>query len=155
MFLILLLLFTVIPALELFLLFKVGSEIGGLNTILIIILTGVVGSVITKSQGKSLLFEIQGKLGTGEIPTLEIIQGALVFAAGLMLITPGFFTDCLGFLMVIPPTRFLIAQGLQVWFAKAVKNGTIKVMKTRGFTKGSQTKQEDENIIDAEFEVKE
>ncbi len=159
MFWYLLILFTVIPALELMLLFKVGSQIGALNTFCIIILTGIVGAILTKSQGKFIIFDLQNKLRSGKIPTSTIVEGVMVFAAGLMLITPGFFTDCLGFIFVFPLTRKPLAHLIQVWIAKLVKNGTIKVMKTKGFNfsssnsySSSDTQKED--IIDVEFERK-
>ncbi len=157
MFLVLLFLFTVVPALELYLLISVGSQIGTLNTIFIILATGVVGAILAKSQGRSIMSSVQGKIASGKMPTNELIHGVFIFAGGLLLVTPGFFTDVLGFSFVFPITRFGLVQLAQIYFAKAIKNGTIKVMKTRGFsTSGNQSSNyRDENIVEAEFERKE
>ena len=89
MFLILVLLFTCIPALELYLLFSVGAQIGAINTILIIIGTGIVGASLAKSQGLELLFKIQDQLNKGQMPTGQLLQGFLVMGGGLLLLTPG------------------------------------------------------------------
>jgi len=157
MFLILLLLFTVVPAFELYLLISVGSQIGTLNTIFIILATGIVGAILAKSQGRSIMTSVQGKLASGKMPTNELIHGVFIFAGGLLLVTPGFFTDILGFSFVFPITRFGLVKFAQVYFAKAIKNGTIKVMKTRGFApRGRQSStQASDNVVEAEFERKE
>ena len=127
MFFLLVLLFTGLPALELYLLFEVGGEIGALNTILIIILTGIVGATLAKSQGLELLFKIQDKINQGEIPTGQLLQGFLVMGGGLLLLTPGFVTDVLGFCMVMPGTRTLLAALIKKVFLKGVEKGNIHV----------------------------
>ncbi|MCO4753056.1 MAG: FxsA family protein [Bacteriovoracaceae bacterium] len=123
MFLILVLLFTCVPALELYLLFTVGAQIGALNTILIIIATGIVGASLAKSQGLELLFKIQDQLNRGEMPTGQLLQGFLVMGGGLLLLTPGFVTDILGFSMVLPGTRTILAAIIRKTFFKAMQNG--------------------------------
>ena len=115
MFSILVLLFTIVPAAELYLLFSVGSEIGILNTVSIIILTGVVGAYLAKSQGLSIIYRLQKELNEGKMPAEQIFHGLIVFGGGLLLLTPGFMTDILGFCMVIPGTRHLIIKITYAW----------------------------------------
>ncbi len=157
MFLILLFLFTIVPALELYLLISVGAQIGTLNTILIILFTGVVGAFLAKSQGRAIMFSVQAKLASAKMPTKELIHGIFIFAGGLLLVTPGFFTDILGFCFVFPITRLGLVQLAHIYFAKAIKNGTIKVMKTRGFTEAGRNPKDQgtDNVVEAEFKRKE
>ena len=83
MFGILFLLFTVVPAFELFLLFKIGAQIGGFNTVAIVILTGIIGASLAKSQGLSILMKIQNEMAKGGIPGDAIIQGLMIFAGAV------------------------------------------------------------------------
>ncbi len=108
MFAYLLILFTVVPALELYLLIEIGSYIGAGNTILIIIITGVVGAYLARLQGFYILGKIQHSLNQGNMPSEELLDGAMVLVGGIVLLTPGFITDTLGFLLLLPMTRELI-----------------------------------------------
>lgn len=126
MFLILLILFTVVPALEFYLLFKIGGTIGAGNTFLIIIGTGIVGAALAKAQGLSILNRISSTLSQGQLPASEIMHGFIVFGGGLLLLTPGFITDILGFCMVLPGTRHLIVVLLANYFERGIKSGNIK-----------------------------
>jgi UPF0716 protein FxsA len=119
MFPILVLLFTVVPAIEIFLLFKIGGEIGGINTLFVIISTGIIGASLAKSQGLQILMKIQESTQRGEVPGSQIIQGLMVFAGGLLLLTPGFLTDIFGFSLVMPGTRHL----LMIWVKKMIEKG--------------------------------
>lgn len=119
-------LFTVVPALELYLLFTIGSQIGALNTIGIIILTGVVGASLARSQGFSILMKIQNEFNRGGMPGKEIIHGLMVFAGGLLLLTPGFMTDIIGFSLVFPGTRHVLFVFVQKMVMNALKNGNIR-----------------------------
>jgi UPF0716 protein FxsA len=125
MFLPVFLLFTGVPALELYILFKVGAQFGALNTILIIIGTGILGAALAKSQGLQLINNVQKELNEGKIPANEIIQGFCVFGGGLLLLTPGFVTDILGFCMILPGPRNFMAFMLKKWFERAVKSGNV------------------------------
>lgn len=125
MFGILLLLFTVVPALEIYLLINIGSQIGGLNTIAVVILTGIVGAALAKSQGLAIINKIQKDLNQGALPADQIIHGLLVFGGGLLLLTPGFLTDILGLSMVIPGTRHVLVKMLKAQFKKGIQNGNI------------------------------
>jgi len=102
------LLFVGVPLLELFLLIQVGSEIGALPTIGLSILTAILGSLLVRLQGFSVLSRVRSMLDRGEPPALEVLDGALVLIAGVMLLLPGFLTDALGFLLLVPPLRRLL-----------------------------------------------
>ena len=120
----LLTMFTLFPLLELVLLIEVGKRVGTLNTILIILLTGVVGAALARSQGLSLLGRIHRRLQQGELPGNELIDGGLVLIAAAFLVTPGLITDLMGFSLIIPFTRQLvrelIKQRLMQWVGSGV-----------------------------------
>ncbi|EQC43026.1 FxsA cytoplasmic membrane protein [Bacteriovorax sp. BSW11_IV] len=126
MFLPLVFLFTLLPALEIYLLFSIGGEIGGINTLIIVLTTGFVGAGLARSQGLSILAEIQQKLQTGAIPAQQIIHGLMIFAGGLLLMTPGFVTDIMGLAMVVPGSRHILAAFAQKYFAKAIQSGNVQ-----------------------------
>lgn len=123
MFIILLFLFTILPALELFLLIKVGTYIGALNTISIIILTGVTGAALARYQGFIVISRIQNELAKGNLPNSELFDGALILAGGILLLTPGFITDILGLVLLFPLTRALFKGALKWWIALMMKQG--------------------------------
>ena len=100
-----LLLFVGVPLIELYLLIQVGSEIGALSTIALSVFTAILGSLLVRVQGFSVLLRVRTLLDHGETPALEVLDGALLLIAGLMLLLPGFLTDGLGFLLLIPPVR--------------------------------------------------
>ncbi|MBM88744.1 MAG: biotin--acetyl-CoA-carboxylase ligase [Gammaproteobacteria bacterium] len=107
---VLLLLFIVIPLLEMMLLFEVADVIGGLSTVGLVVLTAVIGIQILKSQGLSTLLRAQNRLQSGELPAQEIVEGMMLAAAGALLLTPGFVTDILGFVFLASPMRKLMAK---------------------------------------------
>ena len=109
-----LLLFVGVPLIELYLLIQVGSEIGALSTIALSVFTAILGSLLVRVQGFSVLLRVRTLLDHGETPALEVLDGALLLIAGLMLLLPGFLTDGLGFLLLIPPVRqWLIRRFVQ------------------------------------------
>ncbi len=93
------------PLLELYVLIEVGSEIGALPTILLSIFTAILGAALVRLQGVSVLLRVQQTLARGEAPALEMLEGAVLMMAGVMLLFPGFITDAMGFLMLVPPLR--------------------------------------------------
>ena len=101
----LLLLFVLIPLLEIWLFILLGGFIGVYPTLLIILLTAVLGTFLVKTQGTNVLKEIQNKFNELENPTEPIAHGAMILFAGALLLTPGFFTDSVGFLLLIPNVR--------------------------------------------------
>jgi len=126
MVLILALLFTVVPAIEIGLFVTVGAEIGIGNTLAIVLLTGFAGAALAKQQGIRVLTDLQGSLGRGELPTDGLLQGAFVLVGGVLLLTPGFLTDVFGFSCLLPPTRAAMAAGLKAWAAKAIEAGAAQ-----------------------------
>ncbi len=103
------LLFIFIPIIEIVIFIAVGSNIGILNTIAIILLTAIVGIFFVKRQGLNLLFNAQRNMTQGIFPTQEIKGGIFLLISGLLLITPGFFTDCLGFAMFLKPVQDFVS----------------------------------------------
>ena len=99
------LLFILVPLVEIYLLIQVGSVIGGLPTVLLIILTAIVGVGLLKQQGLSTLMTAQQSLARGELPALQLLEGAALLVSGALLLTPGFVTDFIGFIGLIPLTR--------------------------------------------------
>ena len=94
-----------LPALEIFLLIKIGGKIGALNTVALIFLTAVIGIYFAKLQGIRTLKSGMINLYQNKMPVYEIMSGASIAIAALLLIIPGFFTDLIGFLLLIPFTR--------------------------------------------------
>ncbi len=105
MFKILFILFLAIPVLEIYLLIKVGGLIGAMPTVLAVIGTAVLGAYLLRLQGISTLRRVQETLQRGELPAVEMFEGVILLIAGALLLTPGFFTDTLGFLALVPGLR--------------------------------------------------
>lgn len=101
----LLLLFILIPLLEIWLFIMLGGFIGVYPTLFIILLTAILGTFLVKTQGINVLKEIQSKFNELENPTEPIVHGAMILFAGALLLTPGFFTDSVGFLLLLPKVR--------------------------------------------------
>jgi UPF0716 protein FxsA len=101
--------FTIVPIVELYVLIQIGKAIGGLETIIGVILIGAAGAALAKKQGFAVLRAIQRSMSEGRMPGRELLEGALVLAGGLLLITPGVFTDVAGVLLLLPPIRRLVA----------------------------------------------
>lgn len=103
------LLFTLVPAIELYLLLVIGSWIGPGATVALLLGTGALGAWLARSQGARVLFELSEGLRRGESPAPRLVEGALVLLGGLLLLTPGVLTDALGIALLAPPTRRLLA----------------------------------------------
>ena len=106
------LLFIGIPALEVFLMIKIGGEIGALNTVLLIFLTAIIGIYFAKLEGIKTMRSGVMNIYQNKIPIYEMISGASIAIAALLLIIPGFFTDTIGFLLLIPFTRKILISFL-------------------------------------------
>ena len=116
----LLILFIIIPLVELYLLVVVGSRVGLPATILLVILTGAWGAYLAKSQGYSILARIQAETAAGRVPTKELIDGLLVLIGGIVLLTPGLLTDLAGFCLMLPGFRAIIRERVKKKFASQV-----------------------------------
>ncbi|MGI9553662.1 MAG: FxsA family protein [Thermodesulfobacteriota bacterium] len=110
MFIRLISIFILIPLIELVILIKVGSYIGLWPTILIVVLTGILGASLARYQGFMIINKIKSDVNSGRVPAQELIDGLLVLVGGIVLLTPGFLTDIFGFLLLIPQTRFVFKR---------------------------------------------
>ncbi|MDR9424690.1 MAG: FxsA family protein [Marinobacter sp.] len=107
-------LFIIMPVTELAVLIQVGSVIGVMNTIGLVLLTAVVGAWLLRQQGLATLLRANERLNSGELPAKEVAEGLILAVGGAMLLTPGFITDTFGFLCLIPGSRhWLAAQALK------------------------------------------
>lgn len=97
--------FLVVPFLELFVILRVGGALGVLNTIGLLIVVSAVGAWLVKREGLAVLRRAQGRIKSGGVPTKELIDGVLILFAGALLLTPGFLTDVVGVLLLLPPVR--------------------------------------------------
>lgn len=152
MLLILILLFTVLPLAELYLLVWLGFQIGLLPTIAIALGTGVLGASLARAQGTAVMSKLSQQLRAGERPADTLVDGALVLFAGVLLIMPGVITDVTGFLLLVPPVRSILKPLL----AKALRRNVqshdagpgVRVW-TYGSTIGSPPPPKD-RVIEAE-----
>lgn len=128
MFRILVVLFIVVPAIELWGLISIGKVIGGWNTVALVILTGVVGAWLAKQQGLQVIRTVQFQLSRGQMPTESLIDGALVLAGGILLLSPGFFSDVIGILLLIPYTRLIVRHLLKKWLWSMISSGKIQLL---------------------------
>ena len=104
----LLFLFTVVPCMELYLLFEVADHIGGLETIYLVLLTGIVGASMAKREGLSVIQQIQEASTNGEPPANKLVEGLMVLVGGILLVTPGILTDIFGLSLIFPLSRRLL-----------------------------------------------
>jgi UPF0716 protein FxsA len=117
-----------IPAIEIYLMIKVGGSIGALNTIFLIFFTAVTGVYFAKIAGLSALKSGFSQMVRNEMPIYEIISGAALAFAALLLIIPGFLTDIVGFLLIIPFTRKFLIKPISSKFKKNNKNENINII---------------------------
>ena len=110
--------FTIIPFLEIYLLIKIGSYIGVLNTLIIVILTGFMGALLARYQGLQTMLRVRENLARGEMPAEHLLDALLILLAGIVLLTPGFLTDLAGFIILIPTTR----SHFKRWLRKKIDN---------------------------------
>lgn len=109
----LVLLFVVVPLVELYVLVQVGQEIGALNTIGLLLAVSIVGAWLAKREGIGVLRRIKAQVNAGQVPASGLVDAALVLFAGVLLLTPGFITDVLGVILLVPPTRALVRRLLR------------------------------------------
>ena len=119
--------FVFVPVMELYILIEAGRIMGLAPTIGLIIMTGVAGAWLARSQGVEILRRIQEETSRGQMPATTLIDGALILVGGLLLLTPGFFTDALGFSFLVPATRDLWRKGLSAWLQNQIKQGSVKI----------------------------
>ena len=106
-------LFILVPMIEIYVIIQVGHAIGALDTIALLVLVSLVGAWLTRHEGFVVLRRLRAQIDAGRAPTGELIDGALVLGAGVLMLTPGFVTDVVGLLVLFPPTRALLRRYLR------------------------------------------
>jgi len=121
----LLLLFILVPLVELFLLLKLGALIGAGPTLALVILTGILGGTLARRQGFVVLRRIRQDLQAGILPTEPLLDGLFILAGGLLLLTPGLLTDVAGFLALLPPSRGLLKRWIKRRFQRILDSRVV------------------------------
>ena len=127
-----LLFFTIVPLVELFILIKIGGHIGALNTILLVIFTVLLGAMLVRMEGLRTLRQIQSSLAQGQLPAEELIDGVLIFAGGILLVIPGVLTDLCALILLLPYTRMHFKRWLRRRFDRMVASGSVRLNYRRG-----------------------
>ena len=118
------LLFLLIPLVEIYFLIQVGSIIGAIPTIALVIFTALLGAMLLRFQGLAILQRTRSAMAQGQVPAMEMFEGVLLVFSGALLLTPGFVTDAIGFLFLVPPFRKMVIH----WF---LSKSTIKTQQFR------------------------
>jgi UPF0716 protein FxsA len=134
-------LFVGVPLIEIYLFIKLGGLIGALPTVALVIITALIGVSLLRAQGFNTMAKFQQEVTTGQVPATTMLEGVALIFGGALLLTPGFLTDTIGFLCLIPFTR----QSIVAW---AIKN--MKVTSS-GFYRAGPSKPHDPNVIEGEF----
>lgn len=101
----LMVLFILLPLIEIYLLIQVGSALGAIPTILLLVLAGIAGALMVRFQGLATLFRVRASMARGELPGMALLEGLVLLVAGVLLLTPGFFTDIIALFTLIPSLR--------------------------------------------------
>lgn len=157
----LLLLFTIVPIVETYLLFLLGTTMGFWPTVGLVLLTGVLGAALAKHEGLKVWRSWSESLAAGKMPSEGILGGVLVLIGGVLLVTPGVLTDITGMLLLIPPSRRFIAKHVRARLEKRFAEGTTTVRYRVDLGGGRYAERvetrtgrsRDPNVIDAEGEV--
>ena len=127
----LILLFTIIPLIELYLLIQVGRYLGSFQTIMIVLITGITGGLLARSQGLSVQRQIRVDLQNGIIPTDSLIDGFFILIAATLLITPGMITDVFGFILMIPFFRGWLKKRVKEILKRKFESGKFQYYSNR------------------------
>ena len=122
------LLFIGFPILELYLLIKVGGAIGALTTVLLVVLTAFIGASLIKRQGVTLWTKINRELHSGRLPAFALWHSLLLLVAGCLFITPGFITDSIGLLLLVPAFRVYLLRTLVRVYLQRKFSGSVRVL---------------------------
>ena len=132
-------LFIAVPLLELYILIQIGGLIGVMPTIVICIITAIAGAALMRYQGLRTITSLQVKLAHGEFPAQDLLEGVVLLLGGVLLLTPGFFTDVLGFICLVPKFRSIIAHR----FGKLIVHGSAAYSDRRSVTLEGEFQRED------------
>ena len=119
--------FTLIPVLELYLLIKIGTVMGALNTLILVILTGFAGAYLARMQGLQTMLRVRSQIQQGVMPAEDLIDAVIIFAAGIVLLTPGLLTDIAGLLLLYPTSRFYFKRWLRKKFDQWIQNPNVTI----------------------------
>lgn len=146
-FLIFFILLITIPIVEVYFLIQVGSVIGAFSTVVLIVFTAVLGAYLLRLQGMATVQRVQKTLQQGELPAIDMLEGVVLLLSGVLLLTPGFFTDAVGFLCLIP----LLRRNLVLAFLKGqfVNSASFKSQPFK--QQSTQFESRENNIIEGEF----
>jgi UPF0716 protein FxsA len=151
--LLLFVLFVVVPIVELWLILQIGGAIGVLPTIALLIADSVLGAALMRSQGRAAWLRFNAALAEGRVPGREVVDGALVIFGGALLLTPGFMSDFLGLILLLPPTRALV-RGILVrryagrLAASAASGAQARMFAFGGPPRGARGPGYDDDVID-------
>ena len=126
MFLKLFLTLTLIPLIEIYLLIEIGSRLGAFNTVLIVILTALLGAWLARLEGSKTMTKVRESLNRGELPAEEMLDAMLIFVAGIVLLTPGFVTDLVGLGILVPQIRYWFKRWLRKKFDAWVSGDKLR-----------------------------
>jgi len=147
-----LLLFIVVPVVEMWVLIQVGSEIGALPTIGLVLLTAMIGLALLRKQGASALLRANQRMEAGQLPAEEMVEGIFLAVGGALLLTPGFVTDALGFACLIPGLRqWLIGKALKKVIFRATSSAGFTSYSTFGGEEPEGEKRSSGDVIEGEF----
>ena len=121
------LLFTIVPIIEIYLIIKTGQVIGPLPTVLLLLAISFAGSWLVRAQGFQTMRNIQSELASGRLPAAQLMDGAMVLVGGVLLLTPGFFTDIIALFLLIPFTREFIKRLVGTWLQRRLAAGTYVI----------------------------
>lgn len=140
--------FILVPIIEMVVLIEVGSIVGVFNTILLVLLTAIIGVTLLKKQGLETFLNANQKMQTGQMPVSEMAQGLMLAVAGALLLTPGFVTDTIGFLLLTPAIRYWLAKKL---FATLVSQGNVYFQQSTEYHYRDPRTGEEHDVIEGEF----
>lgn len=143
-----------VPILEIYVFILVGSSIGGLRTVAIVVITAVLGAYLLRREGISVLQKLRGKLEQGDFPAGELAEALLVLIAGVLLLTPGFVTDGVGFLMILPFSRRWLGVAIVNWFVSKVGIQVAQYFRDDSRYPHTKDSEQDKHIIDVDYEDK-
>lgn len=143
------------PVIEIGLFIQVGGAIGLLSTLAVVIITAVIGTYLLRQQGLNIVMKLQAELAAGQMPVKNLIHGAFIVVAGLLLLTPGFFTDFIGFSLFIPQVRLMAAYfiGRQFKQSRTGKTSAGFEFHSSTHSQNQPTDYSSEDEIEGEFHV--
>ena len=144
------LLFVVMPIIEIWVLIEVGSRVGVFNTVLLVILTAVIGTMMLRAQGLAILNRVRSQMASNQLPAREMLEGVFLVFGGALLLTPGFVTDTVGFLCLIPATRAMMASALSSRFSVRA-SGAYQAHQTHHRVHSAQRSNNGSDTIEGEY----